>query len=42
MKLKNVPRSLSNLPKGYTLDSGDKLNVKKYREEKAVKRRRTK
>jgi hypothetical protein len=39
MKLKNVPKSLSSLPQGYTLDAGDKRNIKKYREKKATKRR---
>lgn len=41
MKLKNVPRSLSNLPKHYALDVSDKLNIKKYREEKASKRKKS-
>lgn len=41
MKLKNVPRSLSNLPEKYTLDAGGKRDIKKYREKKANKRRKS-
>ncbi|MFW6219840.1 MAG: hypothetical protein ACOCZ5_01370 [bacterium] len=40
MKIPNAPRNLQKLPKSYSLDSGNKLNIKKYRIEKAKKDRK--
>lgn len=40
MKLKNVPKHLSNLPLNYQLDSSDVKCIKKYRAEKNRKRRK--
>ena len=39
MKIKNSPKSLQNLPKGYSLDTGDYKDINKYRENKARKNR---
>jgi hypothetical protein len=40
MKLKNVPKELSNLPNDYKLDSCDKKSIKKYRKDKQIKLRK--
>lgn len=39
MKLRNVPKRLSNLPLRYSLDVGDLQDINKYREEKKSKLR---
>ena len=39
MKLRNIPRSLSNLSTSYELDAADRRAIKKYREEKHTKAR---
>lgn len=40
MKLRFVPKCLSNLPLNYKLDTGDYQAINKYREEISTKRRK--